>query len=235
MSEKIVLELESRKETGKAARGLRALGKVPAVMYGHGAKSSPLAAPSRELEKVFARAGGNQIVELKIDGSTKKNAIIHDVQMDVRTGHIVHADFYLVRMDEKIKASVPLHFTGESTAVYQQEGTLLRPLEAIEVEALPGDLPENIEVDIAVLDDFDKSITVADLKIPSGVELLTPEEELVAKVEPPRSEEELEELDAPIDEEAELPEDVKEDQEVVDEKQETQMRETNKDEGADPS
>lgn len=218
-SDKIVLKAQSREQLGKAVRQLRADGQTPAVIYGHGSDTQSISVDSRELSRAYARAGGNKIIGVKIDDARQKNALFHDVQLDAPTGKILHADLYLVKMDEKIKTEIPLVMTGESTAVYQQEGSLVRPLEAIEVEALPGDLPESIEFDIAVLDDFDKSITVGDLKIPAGVEVLTAPEELVAKVEPPRSDEELEELDAEIDEAAEMPEGAAEEgeeQEVVD-------------------
>ncbi|HUC87452.1 MAG TPA: 50S ribosomal protein L25 [Candidatus Saccharimonadales bacterium] len=237
MSEKVVVSMRNRTAIGKAARRLRAEGEVPAVVYGHGADAQPVAVDGRELEKVYAKAGGNQMIGLKIDDARQKNALIHDVQLDSRTGHILHADFYLVRMDEKIKTEVPLHFTGESTAVYQQEGTLVRPLEMVEVEALPGDLPESFSVDIAILDDFDKTITVGDLVVPAGVDILTPAEELIARVEPPRSDEELEELEAPIDEKAEMPEGaVDEDAEVIEgEAEPTDKEPENKAAGADPA
>jgi large subunit ribosomal protein L25 len=232
MSDKIILHLESRTVTGKANHQLRAQGQTPAVVYGHGNAAQAVAASSRELDKVYSVAGGNKIIGLKINDERQKNALIHDVQVDVRTGHLTHADFYLVRMDEKIKTEIPLHLIGESTAVYQQEGTLLRPLETVEVEALPADLPENFEIDISVLDDFDKTITVADLKVPAGVEVLTPADELLAKVDPPRSEEEMEKLDAPVTEE--LPEGVEEEQEVVaDEGEDTRKEPENKADGAD--
>jgi large subunit ribosomal protein L25 len=236
MSEKVVVPMHSRTATGKAVRQLRATGQIPAVVYGHGADAQPVAVNGHEFEKIYAKAGGNQIIGLKIDDTRQKNALIHEVQLDSRTGHILHADFYLVRMDEKIKTEIPLHFTGESTAVYQQEGTLVRPLEAVEVEALPGDLPESFSVDIAVLDDFDKSITVADLVVPAGVDVLTPAEEVIAKVEPPRSDEELEQLEAPIDEKAEMPEGaVEEDAEVVEADEPIEKEPQNKAAGADPA
>ncbi|HVE80771.1 MAG TPA: 50S ribosomal protein L25 [Candidatus Dormibacteraeota bacterium] len=197
--DKIVLPVKSRKKDGKQASKLRANGLVPAVVYGHGLTTLPISVDSRELEKAYGDAGGNKIIGLKIDEAGLKNVLIHDLQQDVRTGQIIHADFYAVRMDEKIKAEIPVHLVGESTAVYQQEGTLIKNLEAIEIEALPTNLPEGFEVDIAVLDDFDKTITVGDLKIPEGVTILTPLEELIVKVDPPRSEEELAELEEPIE------------------------------------
>lgn len=235
MSDKIVLPLQSRTLTGKAAQKLRQEGLTPAVVYGHGAEAQPVSASAKELNRVYMAAGGSKIIGLKIDDARQKNALIHEVQTDSRNGNVVHADFYLVKMDEKLKTEIPLHFVGESTAVYQEEGTLMRPMETVEVEALPADLPESIEVDISVLDAFDKTITVADLPIPAGVEILSPAEELVAKVDPPRSDAEMEELEAPIDEAAEMPEGVQEDQEVLVEEERTVREPTNKDAGADPA
>jgi large subunit ribosomal protein L25 len=234
--DKIMVSLSSREARGKANNKLRTEGKTPAVVYGHGSEPQAVAVDTKAIDKVYSQAGGNKIVGLKIDDARMKNARIQDVQTDVRTGHISHVDFYLVKMDEKLKAEIPLHFTGESTAVYQQEGSLIRPLETIEVEALPGDLPENIEVDISVLDDFDKSIHVRDLAIPADVTLITPEDEVVAKVDPPRSDEELEDLDSEIDEKAEMPEGALEDTEVVDEADEGTRKEAqDKAAGADPA
>lgn len=198
--EKVTLQAKKRDVRGKQVAKLRTQGQIPGVVYGHGVAPVAVSLDSRETEKVYTRAGGNKIIELKLGEGAPKNVLIHDVQVDVRTGELTHADLYVVKMDEEIKTEIPLHYTGESTAVYQQEGTLLKNLETIEVEALPGNLPESIEVDISVLDDFEKSIHVSDLKVPTGVTILVDAEELVAKVEPPRSEEELAELDEAIEE-----------------------------------
>ena len=204
--EKIILNVKTREEKRKAAAKLRAQGQTPAVVYGHGEATEAITADSKELTKIFADAGYNKIIGLKIDGSRLKNVLIHEVQEDPQRGQLIHADFYLVKMNEKLETEVPLHFVGESTAVYQQEGTLIKNLEVLEIRALPGDLPESIEVDISILDDFEKSIHVSDLVAPAGVEFLTDTEELVAKVEAPRSDEELAKLDEEIKEE--LPEGV---------------------------
>lgn len=230
MSDKVVLNVKPRTVKGKAVKRLRVEGETPAVVYGQGGEAELVSIDTLDLNKAFAKAGGNKIVGIKIDDARQKNALFHEVQKDAR-GNIAHVDFYLVKMNEKLKADVPIHITGESTAVYQQEGSLVQPLQAIEVEALPADLPESFEVDISVLDDFEKTITVADMKVAEGVEILTPAEELIAKVEPPRSDEELEALDEEIDEAAEMPEGALEDQEVVDEEQETRKEETNKADG----
>lgn len=211
--EKILLKANKREASGKANRQLRQQGIVPAVIYGHGLKSATsIQIDGKQLESIYQKAGGNKIIGIKIDDATVKNGLFQDVQRDPISGALTHADLYLVSMDEKIETEVPLHFIGESVAVYQQEGTLVKALETVEVEALPADLPESFEVDISVLDDFEKEIRVSDLKIPEGVTLLTDVEELVAKVEPPRSDEEMAELDAEVVEE--LPEGVAEEQTV---------------------
>ncbi|HEY2004165.1 MAG TPA: 50S ribosomal protein L25 [Candidatus Saccharimonadia bacterium] len=212
--EKIQLEVRKRSVLGKGNRVLRDAGRVPGVVYGRGEKSEAIEADQRELERVYHRAGGNKIVALKVGDGRVKNVLIQDVQLAPARGEIMHVDFHVVRMDEELKAEVPFHFVGESTAVYQQEGTLMKNLDAVEVECLPGDLPESIEVDISVLDDFEKSITLADLSLPNGVKFT--EEDLsmlVVKVEPPRSEAEMAELDEAAEEE--LPEGVQEEEPTV--------------------
>jgi len=214
--EAIELTAEKRTVRGRKARVLRSGGKVPAVVYGRGVKSELLEVESRELEKVYAKTGGNKIVALKIGSGRARNVLIYDVQHGALRGELTHADFYVVRMDEVLRAEVPLHFAGESTAVYRDEGTLLKNMEAVEVECLPGDLPESIEVDISVLDDFEKTITLADLALPEGVKLVHEDlGALVARVEPPRSDEEMAELDQAVNEQAELPEGVKEEAPAV--------------------
>lgn len=207
----ITLTAEPRELVGKGVRKLREEGKVPAVAYGHGQKTVTLSLNSRELERVYAQIGSSKLVGLKVGEGRPKNALIHEVHLSGTTGAILHADFYLVRMDEELTTEVPLHFTGETPLVFQQDGSLLRNIELVEVECLPANLPETIEVDISALDEFDKAITLADLKLPKGVKLTADDlDQVVVKVEPPRSDEELAELDAPIDEAAELPEGVKE-------------------------
>jgi large subunit ribosomal protein L25 len=214
--EKIELGATKRTTRGKKNQALRAAGKVPAVVYGRGVKSEPLQLESRVIERIYARAGGNKILALKVDEGKPRNVLIHEVQHGSIRGELIHVDLYIVRMDEELTAEIPIHFVGESTAVYQNEGTLVKNLETVEVECLPGDLPESLEVDISGLDDFEKTITLADLTVPAGVKLVAEDlETLVAKVEPPRSDEEIAKLEEALDESAELPEGVKEEEPVV--------------------
>src|ERR1700738_5284596 len=131
--DKITLTATKRIELGKKVKKLRASGIVPAVVYGHGDKPEAISLDSKMLEKVYANAGTNKIVELKVTDGKDHNILFYDVQHNSRTGAIIHADLYRVRMDEKITTEVPIHFAGESTAVYQLEGTLLKNLETIAI------------------------------------------------------------------------------------------------------
>ncbi len=212
--DKITLEAHKRTAHGKKAARLRAEGKLPAVVYGHGVEAESLVLSAKEAEHAYRHAGGNKIIALKVGEGRTKNVLMHDVQREPLKGGLTHIDFYVVRMNEVLKAEVPLHFVGESTAVYQDEGILVKNLEMVEVESLPGDLPAAIEVDISVLDDFEKTITVADLTVPQGVKLLIEDEAtLVARVEPPRSDAELAELDEAVGEA--VPESAQEEQPIV--------------------
>jgi large subunit ribosomal protein L25 len=220
--ETIELVAAKRTSLGKKNQALREKGLVPAVIYGREVKSEPIEVPAKEMERIYTQAGGNKIIALKVGAGRVRNVLIHEVQLGGVRGELRHIDFYVVRMDEEITTEIPLHFTGESTAVYQQEGTLVKQIESVEVTCLPGDLPESLEVDISVLDDFEKVVTLADLDIPKNVTLT--EEDLsltVAKVEPPRSDEEMAELDEAV--EAELPEGVAEEQVAVKEENEGDM------------
>ncbi len=212
--EKIELEAAKRVARGKKNSELRLGGKIPAVVYGHGVKSESLEIDAKRLERVYRDAGGNKIIALKVGDGKARNVLIYDVQRDPVRSELRHVDFYAVRMDETLKTEIPLHFTGESTAVYQDEGTLVKNVESVEVECLPGDLPESIEVDISGLDDFEKAITLADLAMPHGVKLVSEEtDQLVAKVDAPRSDEEIAELDEAVVEQ--VPENAQEEAPVV--------------------
>ena len=199
--EKIVLNANKRDIYGKKLPSLRSEGKTPAIIYGNKKDNLAITLDSKEFSNAFSKAGYSAIMDLKIEGEDSPvNVLIYDVDIDPLTSQPRHADFYRVNMNEKIRTEVPLHFVGESPAVFQQEGSLFKNIEEIEVETLPANLPPHIEVDISGLDDFSKSIHVSDLKIPDGVELLVDAEQLVCKAEPPRSEEEMAALDEEVGE-----------------------------------
>lgn len=196
--ETTVLIANTRNVFGKKLVEVRNAGQLPAVVYGNNKDNQSITLDAKEFGGVFTRAGYSAILELKVDDQKSENVLIHRVDIDPITNNIRHADFYRINMNKTIRTEVPIHFTGESSAVFQDEGSLLKNIEEIEIETLPINLPSHLEVDISVLDDFLKVINVSDLKVPEGVTILTDVEELICKVEPPRSEEEMAALDEEI-------------------------------------
>ena len=220
---KPTLLAEKRDIVGKKVKKLRGRGKLPGVVYGKGVEPELVSVGAKEFRRLYHEVGGNTLVLLEIN-EDKHNVLIHEPARNPVTDEEVHVDFYRVNMSEKITTEVPLHFEGEAPAVHNLEGTLIRPLDNVQVECLPGDLPHALEISLDSLEDFEAAIHVSDLSVPEGVEILNDPEEVLAKVEPPRSEEELEELEETPAEEEALPEvegEVPEGEEISEDKEET--------------
>lgn len=194
-TKKISLKAKTRSITGKKVKSLRLNGLIPAVLYGHGTKPHSLEINTSEFKKAYDEAGTSSLVDLKIDDANSVKVLTHEPQLNPVTGIPVHVDFYKVKMDEKIRTEVPLEFIGESDAVKNDDGTLITNRDNIEIECLPSDLIPNYEIDLSALKTFDDQITVANIKLPETIEIITDPEEVIAFVEPPRSDEELAELE----------------------------------------
>lgn len=209
MVDKEKLVATERSIIGKEVKALRHAGQTPVVIYGGDRKPLALSVDSHDFELLYRKAGGNTIIAIdieKADGTKeKKNVLVHQVDIHPVTSKILHADFLQIKMDEKITTNIPLKLVGDSLAVIDMSGSLLTPLDEIEVECLPANLPREIEVDLAPLVDFEAVIHVSDIVVGEGVTILTDPEAVVAHVEAPRSDEELEELDEAVAE-AEAPE-----------------------------
>jgi large subunit ribosomal protein L25 len=146
------------------------------------------------LQKVLAKAGGNVLIALKIGRKKPVSALAREIQRDTIRHNILHVDFYQVVMTEKIAAEVPLVLTGEAPAVGEHGGILVHGLNTVEVQCLPADLPSAVEVDLSSLAEFNDTVTVADLQVPSLVTILSEPESVVARIEAPRIVEEEEEI-----------------------------------------
>lgn len=193
------LEASKREVSGKKVSQLRAVGQMPAVLYGFGTDNTQVSVDAKAFKKIYREAGSNGLVKLKLGDATVQ-VLIHDVQTHPVTGDILHADLYAVNLKEEVETEVPLSFIGTAPAVKDLAGNFVSNRHEVEVRALPAEIPSEIEVDISVLATFEDSIRAKDLKIPTGVELLTDPEETIAFVEEPMSEEELKaELEAPAD------------------------------------
>lgn len=188
---KIELQAQKRVIMGKKVKQLRASGYLPAVLYGKGQESVAIQIPAKDFEKVFKQAGESTLVYLTTEGQTYPT-IIHDVAREPRKDAVIHADFYKVSLTEKIKTKVPVVFTGESPAVKEAQGIFVRNLNEIEVEAFPQDLPPQITVDISSLKAFGDQIQVKDLKLGDKVQIIAEPEDIIATVQEPKSQEELE-------------------------------------------
>ena len=189
------LTAQTREKIGGNLNALRKSGVLPAVIYGSQTDSLPAQVNYKDFLKVLKQAGESTIVSLSLNNE-KKNVLIHDVKTDPLTGQVIHADFYQVRMDKKIKSEIPLVFAGESEAVKNLGGILIKSIHEVEVEAFPQHLPHDIQVDISVLKSFDDTIHLKDLKVSSEVKILVNPEEVIASVTPPRTEAEMEALKA---------------------------------------
>lgn len=193
--EKIILKATPREIVGKKVKKIRSERKIPANLFGRGFDNVNLTIDKREFEKVFRKAGSSTIVDLEIEGNGNEKILIHEPQLDPVSDEIIHADLYKVNMKEEIHTEIPLEFIGFSPAVEDLEGNLITSKDSLEVKCLPDKLVSEIQVDISILKTFDDLIKVGDIKIPEGVEVLDEIEEIVAQVTPPRSEEELEEME----------------------------------------
>jgi large subunit ribosomal protein L25 len=184
------LAAEHREVTGKQVAKLRAAGKLPAVVSGHGEASDAIRIDPHEFGQLRRRSGANALVDLSIDGKKARPVLVQGVQVHPVNRRMLHVDLFLVRMTEELTVDVRLIPTGESVAVTDHGGTLLHPIESVRVKALPDHLPQSITYSIESLVDFDTTIHVRELLIPSDVTLLTDGDEIVAKVQAPRVEEE---------------------------------------------
>jgi large subunit ribosomal protein L25 len=190
MTKKIVsISAELRTITGRKVHTLRKAGITPASIYGHEFKPLSIQFDTAGLQSVFTHAGESTLIEVII-GEDKYPILFKNPQYHPLTSDLLHIDCHKVNLKEKIVATVPIEFIGESLAV--KNGNVLVPiLDEIEVEALPTDLPEKFVVDISVLTDVDQMITVAALEIDSSkVELKTDVTSAIVKTEAPKVEEE---------------------------------------------
>lgn len=198
--EKIQIESKARDSKTEIAEKMRKDGMIPANLYGHNVPNMHLSLSQNTFEKVLRKAGESTIIELIDPEGKTHNVLIQEVQKHYLTSQPIHVDFYEVKMTEKLTATVELIFDGESKAVRELGGTLVKVLTEVEVECLPADLPSQIDVDISMLKSFDDAILIKDLKVGDKVEIKADPEETVAKVQPPRDVEA--ELAEPVGDEA---------------------------------
>jgi large subunit ribosomal protein L25 len=191
MNPTLVIEVEPREATGKnAARRLRRQGKIPGIVYGLGRPPFPVAVPPRKLEEVLRlETGRNTILTLSLAGQDRTRAVmIRDLARDPVTGQIEHVDFVRVDLGKTVTVRVPVRLVGTPVGVKVEGGIVEFLRREVEVECLPGDIPEHLDVEVSNLH-VNQHVSVSDLVVGDKVRVLTPADEPIVLVAPPRVEE----------------------------------------------
>lgn len=181
MADNYTLDAQARSITGKKVSQLRNQGLVPAVVYGEAVQPVHVQIPYRALEVALMKAGGTHLITLSVEGQAH-TVITRDVQRDILKGKITHVDFLAVSATTKLKTEVPVHFIGEAPAIALRVGVLNTVTPYVEVEALPADLIDHIDVDLSSLKTVGDAIHVRDLKLSDKVVAVTDEDTVIVAV-----------------------------------------------------
>ena len=177
--EKVVLEATKRDVVGKQVKALRREGKLPAVIYGRHTDPINVNLEAHTASMALAKLTSSSLVTIKVDG-TEHLALVREKQRDYIKNRLLHVDFLAVSLTEKLRTEVAVHFIGVSPAVKDFNAVLVHNLEEIEVECLPDDLPERIDVDISVLNRPGEGIRLKDVHVSDKVRLLGDPDTMVA-------------------------------------------------------
>ena len=185
-----ILHAQQRIITGKKVRGLRREGKLPANISVRNQPSLSIQVDAHEFERFLKTHGGAAVLTLQVadeqGATTRHSALLGRMQRQAVTGVVEHIDFQQVDMTEPVHTHISVLVVGDAPAVKALNGVLLQTLTAVEVLALPGDLPEVITIDASGLDTLHSSLSVRDLKPPTGVTILTDADETVVMVQATR-------------------------------------------------
>ena len=186
----IELQAITREVLGKKVRFLRRQGIIPTHLFGHDVESIALQCDAAQLRRVLAQAGKTRLIDLKLDKAKKpRKVVVREVQREPCTGELLHADFYQVRMEEKIKVELPVVLVGEAPALKSKEHMLLHELDNLTIECLPDKIPANVQVDLSSLVEVEQAIRVKDIAIDKEITVLNDPEVVVAKISLRRREE----------------------------------------------
>lgn len=182
--DRLSLKAEERTVLGKKVKSLRRDGFIPAHVFGKKIETEHVSVKTIDFLKTFAQAGETGLIDLKISDEKVRPVLIRDVQTDPRTDAPIHIDFYQVNLSVKVTVPVPVVLMGEEPEeVKSGNAVVIQPMSEVEVEALPADLPEKIEVDITPLKQIDDTILVSSMKVPETITILADPEAVVAKLD----------------------------------------------------
>ena len=177
--EKVVLKATKRTVTGKQVSQLRRKGQLPAVIYGHNMQPVSISLEAHSAGLAIPKLTSSSIINIELDGKLIP-ALVREKQKNYIKNELIHVDFQAVSLTEKINAAVTIHFFGLSPAVKDFSAIIVHNLTRLEVEALPNDLPERIEVDLSGLTKIGDAIHVRDLSLPESVTVLSDPDIMVA-------------------------------------------------------
>lgn len=177
--EKVVLKATKRSVVGKQVSKLRRAGQLPGVIYGHNTQPIIISLEAHSTGLILPKLTSSSIVTIELDGKLIPT-LVREKQKNYIKNELIHVDFQAVSLTEKINAEIVIHFHGLSPAVKDYSAIVVHNLNSLEVEALPNDLPERIEVDLAGLANIGDSIHVRDLAVPANVTVLTDPDVMVA-------------------------------------------------------
>lgn len=189
MKSELKLAAVTRQPGRQALSQLRAQGFIPAVVYGPKTENLHIQIKKTEALKMYDQAGESSLITLDIDGKDQRQVIVKDIHQSSVKDLLIHMDFFQVDMAEKVTTEVELNFIGEAPAVKQLGGVVVKNFDAVEIECLPQDLINELDVDLSILVDFGSHITFAHLNMPKGVALSNKHElnEIIVAVEEPRA------------------------------------------------
>jgi len=189
------LNVAKRDVLGKKVRFLRRQGQTPVHIFGHGVKSMAAQCDSEQLQQILTGRGRTKVLALNVEGEKRmRHVLVGEVQKDFLRGTLLHVDFHQVRKTEVVKVEVPIVLVGEAPALKFQENTLMHAIKSLEVECLPGDIPEEVDLDISSLTDRGQMIRVKEIKLGKKVTVLDDPEQVIIEVEAPAVEKEVEEV-----------------------------------------
>jgi large subunit ribosomal protein L25 len=187
--EKVVIKATRRSVTGKQVKALRRAGELPGVIYGHNVDTIAISMNAREASRILYRLTSSSLVSIDLDGK-EYPTLVREKQRNYVKGNVIHVDFQVVSLTEKIRAHVGLELTGLSPAVKDFNAVMVTGLTELEVEALPQDLPQRIVVDISGLANIGDGVHVRDILLSDKVRVLDEPEELIVLATAPKEEEE---------------------------------------------
>jgi len=179
--EKVVIEATRRNVTGKQVGALRRSGKLPGVMYGHNFESVAIEMDSRSASRILHSVTRSQIITISLDGK-EHASLVRERQKDYIRNEFLHIDFQVVSLTEIIRTKVSIELTGVAPAVKDFNGVVVQEMNEIEVEGLPGDLPERIVVDISGMTNLSSAITVGELNVTDKVQIHKSPDEVVVVI-----------------------------------------------------